>query len=49
VLDTGIPVPRRGRTYSARRRLRLADMDASGRLRLDALARFLQDVAIDDV
>lgn len=24
-------------------------MDASGRLRLDALARFLQDVAIDDV
>jgi acyl-ACP thioesterase len=49
VLDTGIPVPRRGRTYSACRRVRLADMDARGRLRLDALARYLQDVAIDDV
>jgi acyl-ACP thioesterase len=49
VLDTGIPVPRCGRTYSACRRVRLSDMDAHGRLRLDAVARFLQDVAIDDV
>ena len=31
------------------RRLRLSDMDARGRLRLDAVARYLQDVATDDV
>lgn len=49
MLDTGIPVPIRGRTYVSRRRARLSDMDARGRLRLDAVARFLQDVAIDDV
>jgi acyl-ACP thioesterase len=49
VLDTRIPVPARGRTRSSTRRVRLSDMDARGRLRLDAVARFLQDVAIDDV
>jgi len=49
VLDTGIPAPLHGRTFSARRRVRLSDMDSRGRLRLDAVARFLQDVAIDDV
>jgi len=49
VLDPGAPVPVRGRTYSSRRRLRLSDLDERGRLRLDAIARFLQDVAIDDV
>jgi acyl-ACP thioesterase len=49
VLDTRSSRPRRGRTYSSIRRVRLADVDAHGRLRLDALARFLQDVAIDDV
>ena len=49
MLDTGIPVPARGRTYSSSRRVRLSDVDAHGRLRLDAVARFLQDVAIDDV
>ena len=48
-LDPGIPPPLRGRTFSGRRRVRLADLDAHGRLRLDAVARFLQDVAIDDV
>jgi acyl-ACP thioesterase len=48
-LDTSIPAPERGRTFSARRRIRLSDADARGRLRLDALARFLQDAAIDDV
>jgi acyl-ACP thioesterase len=49
VLDPAIPVPSAGRTFSARRRVRLADLHPSGRVRLDAVARFLQDVAIDDV
>ena len=49
MLDPSIPRPARGRTFAARRRVRLADMDEHGRLRLDAVARFLQDVAIDDV
>jgi acyl-ACP thioesterase len=49
VLDPGIPRPSRGRTFAARRRVRLADVDPRGRVRLDALARLLQDVAIDDV
>jgi acyl-ACP thioesterase len=35
--------------FEARRRVRLSDTDASGRLRLDAIARYLQDVATDDV
>jgi acyl-ACP thioesterase len=48
-LDPTIPTPARGRTYSGRCRVRLADVDRHGRLRFDALARFLQDVAIDDV
>jgi acyl-ACP thioesterase len=41
--------PTVGRTYATRRRIRLSDMDATGRLRLDAVARYLQDVATDDV
>src|SRR5262249_23379615 len=49
VLCPYAPVPRRGRTYPSRRRLRLSDLDERSRLRLDAIARFLQDVAIDDV
>jgi acyl-ACP thioesterase len=49
VLDTRTPTPHRGRTFLSRRRIRLSDMDARGRLRLDAVARFLQDIAIDDV
>jgi acyl-ACP thioesterase len=49
VLDPGLPVPAQGRTFSARRRVGLADLDAHGRVRLDAVARFLQDVAIEDV
>jgi len=49
MLDTQISRPTAGRTYSTRRRIRLSDMDARGRLRLDAVARFLQDIAIDDV
>ena len=49
MLDTQIPLPERGRTFSSRRRIRLSDVDEHGRLRLDAIARFLQDVAIEDV
>jgi acyl-ACP thioesterase len=48
-MDDFAPVPDRGRTYSAVRRVRLSDMDSRGRVRLDTIARFLQDVAIDDV
>ena len=49
MLDPSIPVPTVGRSFASRREIRLADMDEQGRLRLDAVARFLQDVAIDDV
>ena len=48
-MDPSLPRPTRGRTFTGRRRIRLADTDERGRLRLDAIARFLQDVAIDDV
>ena len=40
--------PGAGRTFSATRRVRLGDVAPSGRLRLDATARYLQDVAGDD-
>lgn len=43
-----VPVPERGRRYSATRRVRWGDVDRRGRFRLDALARYLQDVANDD-
>jgi acyl-ACP thioesterase len=48
-MDTRIPLPAQGRTFGSRCRVRLSDMDAGGRLRLDAVARYLQDVAGDDV
>jgi acyl-ACP thioesterase len=38
-----------GRRVVRTRRVRLGDVTTSGRLRLDALARYLQDVASDDV
>jgi acyl-ACP thioesterase len=41
--------PAQGRVFDAERTVRLSDMDATGRLRLDAVARYLQDVAGDDV
>jgi acyl-ACP thioesterase len=44
-----VPLPEQGRRFSRERTVRLADTTASGRLRLDALARYLQDVAGDDV
>ena len=37
------------RVFRSRRRVRLSDADADGRLRLDAAARYIQDVATDDV
>jgi acyl-ACP thioesterase len=44
-----VPQPPSGRTFSVAYRIRLSDTDAAGRLRLDAVARYLQDAAIDDV
>jgi acyl-ACP thioesterase len=44
-----VPPPTVGRTFTSRRRIRLSDRDERGRLRLDAVARYLQDVAGDDV
>jgi acyl-ACP thioesterase len=51
--DDPVPVelvapPARGRVYSSQRRVHLGDVDGSARLRLEALARYLQDVATDD-
>jgi acyl-ACP thioesterase len=43
-----VPVPDRGRRYTTTRTVRLGDAGFDGCLRLDALARFLQDVAADD-
>ena len=43
-----VPEPERGRCYRSRRRVRLGDAGVDGRLRLDALARLLQDMGTDD-
>jgi len=43
-----VPLPAMGRTFAVERRVRWGDTDAAGRLRLDALARYLQDAANDD-
>lgn len=37
-----------GRRFTAERKVRLGDVDPSGRLRLDALTRYCQDVSNDD-
>ena len=42
------PPPDRGRVFRSGRRVRLADADPTGRLRLDACARYLQDIGNDD-
>lgn len=44
-----VPLPSSGRVYEGSARGRLSDTTASGRVRLDTLARWLQDVAYDDV
>ncbi len=43
-----VPPPDHGRIYASPRRVHLGDVDSSARLRLEALARYLQDVATDD-
>ncbi len=43
-----LDAPGAGRHYSARRTVRLSDVLPSGQARLDALARYLQDIASDD-
>ena len=43
-----LPVSPSGRSFKAERSIRLADVDPRGELRLDAIARYLQDVASDD-
>jgi len=40
--------PRGGRVFEGVRKVRLADVSPAGRLRLDATARFLQDLSADD-
>ena len=42
------PKPAVGRVFEAGRRIRLGDVDPTGRCRLDATVRHLQDVARDD-
>jgi acyl-ACP thioesterase len=44
-----LPPPGRGRRFTQHRRVRLGDVNAANRLRLDAVACYLQDVAGDDV
>ena len=43
-----VGVPTQGRVFRTTRRVHLGDVDATGNLRLEALARYLQDVATDD-
>jgi acyl-ACP thioesterase len=42
------PVPG-GRAFTRRRHVHLGDVTTTGRIRLDALARYVQDVAVEDV
>ena len=43
-----LPLSAAGRRFSAHRTVRLGDVDPAGELRLDAVGRYLQDVASDD-
>lgn len=40
--------PTAGRVFEGTRKVRLADVSPAGRLRLDAIGRFLQDLSADD-
>jgi len=42
------PLPESGRKFSTSRKVRLGDVTPKGRVRLDAVARYLQDIATDD-
>jgi acyl-ACP thioesterase len=46
--DEFVAPPTHGRRFESTARVRLADVDAAGRVRLDAIARLLQDVSSDD-
>lgn len=46
--DVIVPLPTSGRCFSAERPVRFGDAAPSGRLRLDAIATYIQDVAADD-
>ena len=48
-MEALVSPPPTGRTFRVGYKVRLSDADETGRLRLDAVARFLQDAAIDDV
>jgi acyl-ACP thioesterase len=43
-----VGMPGAGRTFTGRRRVRLGDCSPGGRLRLDATARYVQDLSDDD-
>lgn len=43
-----VPIPERGRTFTLEVPVRLSDTGPDGHLRLDGIARYLQDVATDD-
>jgi acyl-ACP thioesterase len=43
-----VPLPAHGRRFSADRPVRLGDVSPRGRLRLDAVVRYLQDTSSDD-
>lgn len=44
-----LPDPAAGRLFVTARTVRITDVTADGRIRLDAIARYLQDAATDDV
>ena len=46
--DELVPRPATGRTFTASRLARFGDLSPGGRLRLDAVARYMQDVSGDD-
>ena len=48
-MDAFLPLPQAGRVFTAGYPIRRTDVTPAGRLRLDALARYLQDAAEDDV